>query len=748
MKKTRLFGILFVLAISCYVFPSYAQTITTGNLSASSFCAGDDFTIPFTTTGTFNTGNVFTAQLSDASGSFASPVNIGNSTTSPISVTIPIGTPPGAGYLIRIVGSDPITIGSSSIVFTINPPQTILLNFTQTADSVCPGQSVTFTASSSLPLTDTLWTWTVNGQVQIGQNNPVFTLSNITVQSTVVVTLVTNDPCISNPTVQATVNVFLDGENLSVEINTFSNDTICPTQSVTFNAIPNLVLTNATFTWFVNATQVQTGTSASYTTNTLVGLNAVTVVVSSTDPCLNNASATSPAFIILSQAQPIVHNISVFPNTTPCEGTPITFTSVVNPLAPGTQYEWFINGVFQQGEVASTFTTTNYSDGAQVTCVVTNADPCLSGSPQTSNIITITYSTGPAVTVQLSSNVTKICQGNPVSFTTAATNQGLNPDYRWFVNNILVPGAVDSAFNTSNLPPGLTKVSVEITSSEICSTDSIERDSVIIDVTERITPTLEIREIAPFCTKTPGTLNVVNNVPGGTYSWTKDGNTIPFTGAGLVMQDVTTGTVFVATVTNLTGCITTNSATSPPYSVTLHETPTVDAGVDQTIISGRQANLKVKVSPSGNYSYLWAPGTGLSLTNIADPVSRTTDTLTTYIVTVTDLSTRCRNSDTVKIRVELNYEVFIPTAFSPNADGVNDVFYARAANNQIKPDQFTFRIFNEFGELIFESISKEYGWDGTINGEPAMPGVYIYHCFGLFKDEKPFDLNGKFTLMR
>lgn len=748
MKKTRLFGILIVLAICCSVFPSYAQTISTGNLPASSFCAGDDFSLPFSTTGTFNTGNVFTAQLSDASGNFTSPVNIGNSTTTPILVTLPSGTAPGAGYLIRIIGSNPNTIGSSSTVFTINPPQTILLTFTQSTDSVCPGQSATFTVSSSVPLTDSLWTWTVNGQVQIGQNNPVFTLTNITVQSTVVVTLVTNDPCISNPTVQATGNVFLDGENLSVSVNTLSNDTICPGQSVTFNAIPDVILTNATFTWFVNATQVQTGTSGSYTTNTLSGLNAITVVVSSTDPCLNNASATSPPFIILAQAQPIIHNISVFPNTTPCQGTPITFTSLVEPVSPGSTFQWFINGIAVPGEVNTTFTTTNYPDGAQVTCVVTNADPCLSGSPQTSNIITISYSSGPPVTVSLASDISKICQGNPVAFVTSATNQGLNPSYRWFVNNTLVPGAIDSAFSTINLPPGQTKVTVEITSSEICSTDSVERDSLIIDVTERITPSLSILQVAPFCTKTPGTLNAVSNVPGGVYSWTKNGNTLPATGAGLVMQENTTGSVFIASVSNLTGCITNSSATSPPFTVTLHETPTVDAGADQTIIFGRPADLKVKVSPAGNYSYLWSPSTGLSLTNVPDPVSRATDTLTLYVVTVTDRSTGCRNSDTVELRVELNYEIFIPSAFSPNGDGVNDVFYVRAANNQIKPDQFTFRIFNEFGELIFESISKEYGWDGNIKGEPAMPGAYIYHCFGLFKDEKPFDLNGKFTLMR
>jgi len=100
------------------VVPS-SNTITTGtSLTGSPFCVGTAIggaavSVPYTTSGTFNGGNIFTAQLSDASGSFASATSIGTG-TSPISATIPTSITDGTGYRIRVVGSDPVTNGSDN----------------------------------------------------------------------------------------------------------------------------------------------------------------------------------------------------------------------------------------------------------------------------------------------------------------------------------------------------------------------------------------------------------------------------------------------------------------------------------------------------------------------------------------------------------------------------------------------------------------------------------------------------------
>lgn len=97
-------------------------TITTGTVTGSPFLFSPSapdaaVTVPYTTSGTFNNGNVFTAQLSDASGSFASPVSIGTvtaTTSGSINASIPHTTPAGTGYRVRVVSSNPVVLGSDN----------------------------------------------------------------------------------------------------------------------------------------------------------------------------------------------------------------------------------------------------------------------------------------------------------------------------------------------------------------------------------------------------------------------------------------------------------------------------------------------------------------------------------------------------------------------------------------------------------------------------------------------------------
>jgi hypothetical protein len=91
--------------------------LTTGTISGSPFCVGGSVSVPFTAVGGFNSGNTFTAQLSNASGSFANPVAIGSvSSTSSgtINATIPGGTTPGTGYRIRVVSNNPSITGTAN----------------------------------------------------------------------------------------------------------------------------------------------------------------------------------------------------------------------------------------------------------------------------------------------------------------------------------------------------------------------------------------------------------------------------------------------------------------------------------------------------------------------------------------------------------------------------------------------------------------------------------------------------------
>jgi len=99
------------------VVPFQSPTITTGSISGSPFCAGEPVSVPFSKLGTFISGNVFTAQLSDATGSFGSPLDIGSlisTSDGTISATIPSNTGLGSSYRIRVVSSNPVVTGTDN----------------------------------------------------------------------------------------------------------------------------------------------------------------------------------------------------------------------------------------------------------------------------------------------------------------------------------------------------------------------------------------------------------------------------------------------------------------------------------------------------------------------------------------------------------------------------------------------------------------------------------------------------------
>ncbi len=105
--------------------PVVTNTVTTTGPASGTYCAGSPIYVDFTTTGTFAANNVFTAQLSDANGSFASPVTIGTANgpgagSGQIGGPIPVGTPAGTGYLVRILSSNPNLIGTTSGPLTVS----------------------------------------------------------------------------------------------------------------------------------------------------------------------------------------------------------------------------------------------------------------------------------------------------------------------------------------------------------------------------------------------------------------------------------------------------------------------------------------------------------------------------------------------------------------------------------------------------------------------------------------------------
>ena len=105
----------------------------------------------------------------------------------------------------------------------------------------------------------------------------------------------------------------------------------------------------------------------------------------------------------------------------------------------------------------------------------------------------------------------------------------------------------------------------------------------------------------------------------------------------------------------------------------------------------------------------------------------------------------CVGTDTVFVKVLNGPTYYIPTAFTPNGDGQNDIFRAIPVGFA---NTTYFRVFNRLGILMFETNQYLKGWDGTYNGKPQPAGVYVWTVAGTDKDFKRVELKGTVNLLR
>lgn len=157
--------------------------------------------------------------------------------------------------------------------------------------------------------------------------------------------------------------------------------------------------------------------------------------------------------------------------------------------------------------------------------------------------------------------------------------------------------------------------------------------------------------------------------------------------------------------------------------------------------------VTLNAEPTGTgYTYKWTPAM-----DIANPTGASTTATpkqtTTFIVEVTN-ALGCKDTASVLINVDVPLcqepYIFIPRAFSPNDDGLNDKMFVRG--EYLK--ELEFAIYNRWGERVFYSTSLENGWDGTYNGKPVAPDVYGYYVKGTCKKGEQFFSKGNITVLK
>jgi gliding motility-associated-like protein len=330
--------------------------------------------------------------------------------------------------------------------------------------------------------------------------------------------------------------------------------------------------------------------------------------------------------------------------------------------------------------------------------------------------------------------------GNNFSFTAGGSFMG-NGTFNWSFG----PNATPSTSTAQN-PSGITfnapgTYTVTLTVSENNCTQTFESTVIVYPMPTADFNATPVSGCAPYLmlftdSSIAGTtLNYLWDFGDGTQS------TLPSPSHVYMLPGVYDVTLTIET-TN--GCIATHTF-NVPGMVTVHPLPTAGFTVDPMVTSIFNPFVTVSDQSFNSVSCSYDFGNGVIITDTCDYTYAYPEAGTyTVIQTVTNVY-GCPDTASVTVEIKHEYRFWIPNAFTPNGDGLNDVFMPSIMG----VDEYRFLIFDRWGELIFETDNFREGWDGRVKGNMCQQEVYVYRLdFRDLVEYKEHTYIGRVTLVR
>ncbi len=626
-----------------------------------------------------------------------------------------------------------------------------LPQLTITAPSaICLHDSITLVVNSNLP---SIYLWTPTNT-----NDSTLTVSPLNPSQTY------------NYNVQVTdiVNSCKNFDSTSVYVNPLPQFTITPStsicygDSITINATTDLpsdifwlipdTIHNSTVTLFPNSTGY-TYTYISYAIDSVNGcknFDTMTVYIMP-KPVLT----LNPAYFICPYQTINVIASSSIPATylwTPGNITDSAFA--FHPAVSDTTYSYSVIGTSVDGckDTANTFILVYPTIDVSIT--PSNPAICLHDSTTLYGHGAITYSwynpnsfsTNPIVMLSPDSTTnysligTSIYQCKDTAYVTLTVYP--LPTFNIYGNKPMcfgesIPISVVNQFDTTAsylwLPVNLTGSSVILSPEDTTIYNVISTDtnschySVTFVITVDTLPIAYITGISPICYGETISLQA----SGGTnYLWEPGNVTI----STLTVTPDSASTYLYTLIAQSTICFDTTT-----FALIVNPKPIITLTHDTTLIIGQN----IQLNASGANTYNWSPINDLSCVDCASPLVQPN-----YAVEYCVIGTNTFNcSDTACVNITIDKEcgeVFVPSGFSPNDDGENDVLYVYG--KCVKSMEF--KIFNRWGEKVFETNDPDIGWDGSFRGKPLDTDVFVYYLKTVYFNNAKAETKGNITLMR
>ncbi len=478
-----------------------------------------------------------------------------------------------------------------------------------------------------------------------------------------------------------------------------SDTTICDTQPVTLTVQGGNLGTGAQWTWYADncgGTPIGTGNSIVVypTTTTTYYVNAVGSC--GTTECTYLKIEISPA-----------PQINISSNSPLCVGSTLNLNA-----SGGTQYQWSGPNNFTSTQPNPSIPNVTLQQAGTYYVTVSNTDGCTSTEQ-----INIQIYNNPQGSI---SNAQVVCEGQHATLQASG-----GATYTWSgPNNFTATGANVQISNITQNESGTYYVT--ITNDAGCTS--------VLNTTIDIQPIPQI--VASYSGATcEGNSITLTASPSNmlSYQWSGPNNfssnqqnpqisNITFTMSG----------TYTVTVTHNCG------TSTDTVNVMVYERPSILSLNTQNESCKDMKDGQISPSVSGGnspFTYLWSNGnTQSELTNLSEG---------SYSVTITDAK-GCSVTGTALIQKGEYDCFFIPTVFSPNGDGNNDILYIRG--HGIK--EMIFRIYDRWGNMIFESTNPQLGWDGNYKGKPMNAGAYAYYAKIVFVNGTEKEIRNNITLIR